>query len=82
MVCRLATRARYKAGFDSLEGAAYAEAEDALFLVKDKWKPINDLILPGVWIIRINEAKRHVQNWDLEADFGTEAAADVAKFGE
>ena len=62
-----------------LKCAAYAEPKDALFLVKEEWKTIDDLVLPGVGIISINEAKRHVKNRYLETKLGTHAATDVAK---
>ena len=72
-------QARVLGRFLNLEGAADAETKDALFLVKNEWKPLNNLIAPGVGIISINNAKRHVENWDLKADFGANAAAQVAK---
>src|SRR5438874_2273890 len=38
-----------------LKSAAYAEPKDALFLVKEEWKTIYDLIFPRVGIISINK---------------------------
>src|SRR5207249_10426841 len=68
--------------FLDLEGATDAATKDAVLLVKNEWKPLNNLIAPGVGIISINNAKRHVENWDLRANFGADAAAHVAKLGE
>src|SRR2546426_4861805 len=73
----LATHSRVR--FNGLKCAAYAEPKYALFLVKEEWKTIDDLVFPSVGIISINEAKRHVQNRYLEAKLGSEAATDVGK---
>ena len=65
-----------------LKSAAYAESKDALFLVKEEWKTINDLVFPRVGIISINKTKRHVENRYLKANFGAHTAADVRELRE
>ena len=35
-----------------LKGAPDAKANDFLFFVKEERKPVNELVWPGVWIIR------------------------------
>ena len=62
-----------------LEGAAHAETKYTLFLVKEEWETINDLIATRVGIISINDAKRHVQNRHLKAELGSQTAANIAK---
>src|SRR6266849_8751846 len=62
-----------------LKSPAYAEPEHALFLVEPERKSIDNLVLASVWIISINEAKRHVENRNLEANLGAHAAAKVRK---
>ncbi len=65
-----------------LECAAYAKAKDTLFLVKEERKPVNDLVLTGVGIIGINEAKRHVENRYLKTNLSAQAAANVTEIRE
>src|SRR5437764_2189811 len=67
---------------NSLKSASDAKAKDRLFLVKEERKSVDHLILTGIWIIRIDQAKRHVQNRHLNADFRAHAAADVVEFCE
>src|SRR5260370_38349839 len=62
-----------------LKSPAYAEPEDALFLVEPERKSIDNLVLASVWIISINEAKRHVKNRNLEENLDAHAAATVRK---
>src|ERR1041384_8346443 len=64
----------------SLKSASDAKAKDRLFLVKEERKSVDHLILTGIWIISINQAKRHVENRHLNANFRAHAAADVAEF--
>src|SRR5207245_2768154 len=65
-----------------LKSAADAEPKHALFLVKEKWKTINDLVLPRVGIISINKTKRHVENRYLEADLSAHTGPDVGELRE
>jgi hypothetical protein len=65
-----------------LKSAAYAEPENALFLTKDKWKTVNELVFPRVGIISINKAKRHVENWNLKANLGAHTAPYIRELGE
>src|SRR6184192_2001986 len=67
---------------NSLKSASDAKAKDRLFLVKEDRRSVDQLILTGIWIISINQAKRHVQNRHLNADFSAHAAADIAEFCE
>src|ERR1051325_10836349 len=70
-------------GFDfKLKSAPHAEAKDRLFLVKEERKSVDDLIFTSVRIISINQSKRHVQNWHLNAQLRAQTAAQVAELGK
>src|SRR5258708_29420357 len=74
--------ARPRVSVNCLKGAAYAESKDALFLAKEEWKTINNLVFPRVGIISINKTKRHVENRYLEADLGAHTSPDVGELRE
>ncbi len=52
-----------------LKGAPDAKANDSLFFVKEERKPVNELVCPGIWIIRKDQAKRYIDDGDLDSDF-------------
>src|SRR5437762_8279344 len=64
---------------NSLKSAPDAKAKDRLFLVKEERKPVDHLIFTSVGIISINQAKRHVENWHLDAKFGADTTADISE---
>ena len=69
-------------GSKRLKGAPYAEANNSLLLVEEKRKSVNDLVLPGVGIIRKYQAKRHVDDGHLNSQLHAEATAKVTEFAK
>ena len=69
-------------GLERLKGAPYAETNDFLFLIEGEGKPVDNLVFPGVGIIRKDQAKRYVQDGNLDPNLHANTRTVVAQFGE
>ena len=61
-----------------LKGTPDTKANDFLFFVKEKWKPVNDLVFAGIGIIRKDQTKRYIDDGYLHAHFHTHARPVIA----
>src|SRR6185295_14404104 len=65
-----------------LKGPPDTEANDFLFFVKEERKPVDNLILAGVWIIRKDQTKRYIDDRYLDPHFHTQTRPIIAEFRE
>src|ERR1051325_11725003 len=65
-----------------LKGAPDTKANDFLFFVKEERKPVNELVWPGVWIIRKDQTKRYIDDGHLHPHFHSQTGSIVAKTGK
>ena len=65
-----------------LKGPPDTEANDFLFFVKEERKPVYNLILAGVWIIRKDQAKRYIDDRYLDPYFHAQTGPVIAEFRE
>lgn len=61
-----------------LKGTPDTKANDSLLFVEEKRKPVNDLIWPGIRIIRKDQTKRYIDDRYLDPHFHTQAGSVVA----
>src|SRR5678816_1801834 len=69
-------------GLERLKSAPYAETNDFLFLIEGEGKSLDNLVFPGVGIIRKDQAKRYVQDGNLDPNLHSNTGTVVAQFGE
>ena len=69
-------------GSGALKSAPDAKANDFLFFVKEERKPVNELVWPGIRIIRKDQTKRYIDDGNLHPDFHSHAGPVVAKIRE
>src|SRR6185369_14088855 len=61
-----------------LKGAPDTKANDFLFFVKEKRKPVNELVFAGIGIIRKDQSKRYIDDGYLNPDFHSQARPVIA----
>ena len=69
----LSCKSLHPGWLEQLKGTSYAESEDGLFLIEEKGKTINNLIFPGIRIIRKDQSERYIDDGYLDTHFHSQA---------